>query len=345
MSGVARFRYVSSIEVACTDQESLTDMVWANAERFGDTVSFRRRVADSWLDVTAREFAGQVLGVAKGLIAGGLRAGDRVGLLCGNRFERSVVEFAIWTAGCVVVPVRTGGPGGTAGLRGAVVESGDGPDGIPAWRLDGELTELGAAVEDAEVHARRLAVGADDVATVRFDGEVGVRRTHGELLTEIRSTIARYPGLLGPGASMLVTLPLTHPLAEVISLGAVYTRTTLGQSADLADLGSFRPTVVVTSPGVLGQVRAAAKLKAHAEDRGRVYDAAEAVAVAYGRALAGPGPTTALRGKHLLASKFVYPKLRVALGGRCVAVISVGDGLDPGLEHFFLGIGIPVHST
>ena len=53
MSEVARFRYVSSIEVARTDQESLTDMVWANAERFGDTVSFRRRVADSWLDVTA----------------------------------------------------------------------------------------------------------------------------------------------------------------------------------------------------------------------------------------------------------------------------------------------------
>jgi long-chain acyl-CoA synthetase len=345
MGGVARFRYVSSIEVARTNQESLTDMVWANAERFGDTVSFRRRVADSWLDVTAREFAGQVLGVAKGLIAVGLRAGDRVGLLCGNRFERSVVEFAIWTAGCAVVPVGAGWPDRAGGLRGAVVDSGDGPDGIPTWRLDGELTELGAGVEDAEVHNRRLAVGADDVATVRSVGKDAVSRTHGELLAEIRSTIARYPGLLGAGTSMLINVPLTHPPAEAIALGGVYTRTTLGQSANLSDLGSFRPTVVVTSPGVLGQVQAAAKRKAHAEDRGRVFDAAEAVAVDYGRALTGPGPTTALRGKHLLASKFVYPKLRVALGGRCVAVISVGDELDPRVEHFFLGIGIPVHST
>ncbi len=335
MSELARFRYVSSIEVARTDQESLTDMVWANAERFGDAVSFRRRVADSWLDVTAREFAGQVLGVAKGLIAAGLRPGDRVGLLCGNRFEWSVHEFAIWTAGCVVVPV------GVAGMRGAIVESGDAPEGLPAWRLDGELTELGAGIEDAEVHERRLAVGSADVATAAAAGE----RTHGELLAEARTTIARYQELLGAGNSMLINVPPTDPVAHVISLGSVYTRTTLAQSGNIADLASYRPTVVVTDPSVLGQLRAAAKLKAHAEDRGRLYDAAEAVAVGYGRALAGHGPTVALRGKHVLASKFVYPKLRVSLGGRCVAVISVGEPLDEELEHFFLGIGIPVHST
>jgi long-chain acyl-CoA synthetase len=327
---------VSSIEVARTDRESLTDMVWANAERFGDTVSFRRRVADSWLDVTAREFAAEVLGVAKGLIAAGLRPAERVGLVCGNRFEWSVAEFAIWTAGCVVAPV------GVAGVRGAIVASGDAPEGLPTWRLDGELTELGIGIEDAEVHARRLAVGAADLAAVRPSGE---ERTHGEMLAEVRATITRYRELLGAGNSMLINVPLTNPMAEVISLGGVYTRTTLAHSGSIADLASYRPTVVVTDPGVLGQLRTAAKLKAHAEDRGRLYDAAEAVAVDYGKALAGHGPTVALRGKHVLASKFVYPKLRVSLGGRCVAVISIGEPLDEELEHFFLGIGIPVHST
>lgn len=343
---------MSSIGVTRTDQENLTDMVWANAERFGDTVSFRRRVADSWLDVTAREFAGTVLGVAKGLIAAGLRPGERVGLWCANRFEWSVLEFAVWTAGCVTVPLGVSWPasrvaGALSGARGVIVESDDQavPDGITAWRLDGELTELGAEVEDARVHARRLAVGAGAVATVRHSGDEPTELTHGELLAEVRTGVARYPGLLGAGGSMLITVPLTHPVAGVMSLGCVYTRTTLAHSASIADLITYRPTVVVADPGLLGQVYGAAKLKAHAEDRGRLFDAAEAVAVDYGRAIAGSGPTVALRGKHVLAGKFVYPKLRVSLGGRCLAVICVGGPLDERVEHFFLGIGIPVHSS
>lgn len=50
-----------------TDDENLADVVWANAERFSDVVSFRRQVDGSWLDVTAKDFADQVAAVAKGL--------------------------------------------------------------------------------------------------------------------------------------------------------------------------------------------------------------------------------------------------------------------------------------
>jgi long-chain acyl-CoA synthetase len=330
---------VSSIGVTHTGEESLTDMVWANAERFGDTVSFRRKVEESWLDVTARAFAGQVLGVAKGLIAAGLRAGDRVALVCGNRYEWPVLAYAIWTAGCVVVPIGDDWPD-DGGVRAAIVETDAQrrmvPAGLRSWRLDGELTELGAEVEDARVHKRRLAVGADDLATAEF--------THGELLDEVVATIKRYRGLIRQGNSMLVNLPLSHPMARAITLAAVCTRTTLAHSSAITDLSTYRPSVVVTEPGILGKLHATAKLKAHAEDRGRLFDAAETVAVDYGRALKGPGASVTLRGKHLLAAKFVYPKLRVALGGRCVAVIAIGEQLDEPTEKFFLGIGIPVHS-
>jgi long-chain acyl-CoA synthetase len=186
------------------------------------------------------------------------------------------------------------------------------------------------------VHARRLDVDADDLATAEL--------THGELLDQVAATVKRYRGLIRPGNSMLVNLPLSHPAARAISLAAVYTRTTLAHSASITDLSTYRPAVVVTEPGVLGKLHAAAKLKAHSEDRGKLFDAAEAIAVDYGRALRGPGAGVALRGKHLLAAKFVYPKLRVTLGGRCVAVIAIGEQLDEPTEKFFLGIGIPVHS-
>ena len=60
------------------DDENMSDVVWANAERFSDVVSFRRQVDGTWLDVTAKEFAGQVLAVAKGMAQAGIGRGDRV---------------------------------------------------------------------------------------------------------------------------------------------------------------------------------------------------------------------------------------------------------------------------
>lgn len=289
--------------------ENLTDMVWANAERFGDAVSLRRRAEDAWVDITAREFAAEVGIVAKGLIGAGLRPGDRVALPPST--EWPLAEFAVWAAGGITAP-------------------------------EGEefRTEPGVEISDEELHARRLAVGPQDTATVRDGREV----RHGEVLAEVRDTIAAYPTLLGPGNSMLVHL--TGWFARIMSLACVYTRTTVGHSARVGDVGTFRPTAVVTEPRLLEQVYTAAKVRAHAEDRGRLFHAAAAVAVDYSTAVKrGGGPSVALRGKHLMASKFLYPKLRVALGGRCTAVISVGEPVDERLEHFFAGIGIPVHSA
>jgi long-chain acyl-CoA synthetase len=294
-----------------TGVENLTDMVWANAERFGDTVSLRRRAEDAWVDVTAREFAEQVGSVAKGLIGAGLRPGDRVALPSSTRYE-----FAAWAAGGV--PVAEG-------------EEAE-------FRVD-EPPE--SKVGDEQLHARRLAVGPQDLATIRDGQEI----SHGEVLAEVRATIAAYPGLLGPGNSMLIHLPLTEWFARIMSLACVYTRTTVGHSARVGDVGTFRPTAVVTEPRLLEQVYSAAKVRAQAEDRGRLFHAAATVAVDYSSAVKRGGPSVALRGKHLMASKFLYPKLRVALGGRCTAVISVGEPVDERLEHFFAGIGIPVHTA
>ncbi|HEV2782942.1 MAG TPA: AMP-binding protein [Actinophytocola sp.] len=352
-----------SAGVSVTDQESLTDMVWANAERFGDAISFRRRADHSWLDVTARDFAAQVLAVAKGLIAAGMRPGDRIGLLCGTRYEWSLIDFAIWAAGCVTVPITDGAPAERAAFilsdsdaRAVVVETEAHRElvrprtEIPVWRLGAELTELGRRVDDAEAHARRLGVRSDDVATLVYGPDGPGTLSHRALLGRVRSTIARHADRwFGAGNSMLIRVPLTDVVARVMALCCVYTRTTLAHSPNaddpLADLGTFRPTVVVTEPALLAQVHDAARRRAHAEDRGRFFDAAEAVAVEFSRALDGFGPAVTLRGKHLMASKFVYPKLRVALGGRCTSVVAVGAPVPERLGHFFRGIGIPVHSV
>jgi len=87
------------------DDENMSDVVWANAERFSDVVSFRRQVEGSWLDVTAKEFAAEVLAVAKGMAKAGIGRGDRVAIMSKTRYEWTLIDFAIWAAGAVTVPI------------------------------------------------------------------------------------------------------------------------------------------------------------------------------------------------------------------------------------------------
>lgn len=363
-----------------TGTESLTDMVWANAERFGATIGFRRRDAGSWADVTTREFATQVLELAKGMIAAGLRPGDRVALFSATRYEWTLFDFACWSVGCPTVPID---PAATpsevewilsdSGACAVVVETAEHretvrrvvdrlPEIVWVWQLDGdvhdgdddvpaavdELTALGTQIYDDRAHERRLAVRSDEVATVVYppgDQPKRIELTHGDLLAEVRATIATYPALLRAGNSLLVLLQLADPPTRLITLACVYTRTTLGHAPDsddlFTDLGVFRPRVIVADAELLGRFHDAARAKAYADGNMYVFDTAESVAISYGAR--GGSVSLALRLKHAVAGKVVYPKLRAAFGGRCFAALTSGEPLDEQRVNFFLGIGIKVH--
>jgi long-subunit acyl-CoA synthetase (AMP-forming) len=360
-----------------TDEESLTDMVWANAERFGATIGFRRHTG-SWVDVTTREFATQVLDLAKGMIAAGLQPGDRVALLSGTRYEWALFDFACWSVGCVTVPIdATATPAevewilSDSGACAVVVETEEHretvrrvvdrlPELVWVWQLDGglldgaedamtELTSLSNQIYDDRAHERRLAVRTDDIATVVYpsgDHPKRVELTHGDLLAEVRATIATYPSLLRAGNSLLVLAQLADLPTRIVTLACVYTRTTLGHvpadRADLfTDLGVFRPRVIVADAEMLGRFHDTARAKAYADGNMAVFDSAESVAVSYG-ARGGAAPL-ALRLKHAVASRMIYPKLRATFGGRCVAAFTSGEPLDIERANFFRGIGIEVH--
>lgn len=361
---------------AVAPEENLTDMVWANAERFGNAVSFRRQVDGTWLDITARDFAAQVMAVAKGMIAAGLELGDRVGLVSKTRYEWSLLDFAIWAAGGVVVPIYETSSAdqiewilSDSGATAVFVEAsshramvddvvGKLPELRHVWQIDGsaaavdELTALGAEITDEQVHERRKQVQADHTATLVYTSGTtgrpkGCTLTHRNLLSEVRSALSRFPEILAAGNSLLLFLPLAHILARALYLACVYSRATLGHTADVKnlveDLGQFRPTFVVAVPRVFEKVYNGAKQKAHAGGKGKIFDAAEATSVAYSTALDNGGPGLGLRIKHAVFDKLVYTKLRAALGGRAIAAVSGGAPLGARLSHFFRGAGIPVY--
>ena len=84
---------------------NLTDIVRRNAERHPDVAVIARKVDGAWEDLTATAFLAEVRAAAKGLMASGVQPGDRVGLLSRTRYEWTLMDFAIWSAGAVTVPV------------------------------------------------------------------------------------------------------------------------------------------------------------------------------------------------------------------------------------------------
>ncbi|ANY05121.1 AMP-dependent synthetase/ligase [Pseudonocardia sp. HH130630-07] len=363
-------------------EESLADAVFSTAAEYPDHVLYRRKGSSgSWDDVPAREFAEQVLRLAAGLVAAGVQAGDRVALLSRTRYEWTLFDYAILTAGAVTVPIyETSAPDqiswimSDSGAVAIVVETaehaesvekvrGDLADLRHVWQIDPagsapdapsgveQLRGLGTGTTDETVHARRTAVRADDLCTLIYTSGTtgrpkGCELTHRNLLTECRTVMATLPDLLSADGSVLLFLPLAHVFGKAIQCGSLMSRTTVGHSPDvktlLPDLAEFRPTFLLAVPRVFEKVFNGARLKAHDGGKGRIFDAAVDTAIAYSEALDTGGPGLLLRARHALFDALVYGKLRAAVGGRVRAAVSGSAPLGARLGHFFRGAGLLV---
>ena len=312
--------------------------------------------------------------MAKGLVAAGIEAGDRVALISKTRYEWTLLDYAIWFAGAVTVPVyETSSTEQVewilqdSGARAVVAETSDHVARVTevrggltelnhVWSITDNavdiLTRLGQDITDEALEQRRTAAGPGDLATLIYTSGTtgrpkGCMLTHGNFMVELGVAVDELHELFEPeDASTLLFLPLAHVFARIIQIGAVRSRSRLGHSADIknlvADLQAFRPTFVLAVPRVFEKVFNTASQRATADGRGAIFDRAAEVAIAYSRGLDRGKPSIAVRAQHAVFSRLVYGKLREALGGRCDFAVSGGAPLGDRLGHFYRGIGVTV---
>lgn len=370
--------------VTIGDAANLTDPVWDNAEETPDSVQFLRRATEpggtdgsdgGWTEVTCRQFRDEVLALTRGLIAAGITPGSRVGLMSRTRYEWTLVDYAIWAAGGVTVPIYDTSSAeqvawilADSGAVACVVETNAHAltlsgvrDQLPkleqVWQLDAggiaDLVALGERIDPTEVDLRRRAVRAGDLATIIYTSGTtgrpkGCTLTHRNLLSDICNAIPVLPNLFNEGASTLLFLPLAHSFARLIQIGTVRARATVAHAADtknlVNDLKEIQPSFVLSVPRVFEKVYTGAVQKANDEGKGKIFAAAERVAISYSEALdSRSGPGLGLRLRHLVFDRLVYRKLRAALGGRCENAVSGGAPLGARLGHFFRGVGVRVY--
>lgn len=360
-------------EVPLDPAENLTSALWRHEQERPDDPILRYREGDQFVPVTYAEMAKEVRRLAAGLIALGLEPESRVCIFSPTRYEFTLLDYAIWAAGCATVTiyetssseqvewiVRDSGAKvifcSDAELREtfekAVVAMADKPR--PFVIDEGglaELKQLGESVDDDAVMARARAVGQDNLATLVYtSGTTGMPKGCELTVRNFAWTVAQGMADLGEvineKAVTLMFLPLAHSFARIVQVGSVVTGSQLAYSTGIPnlmeELQMVRPTWLFSVPRVFEKVYNSAASKAHAEGKGKIFDLAARVASDYSRGMMEGRVGLRTKLLHGLFDKLVYSKLRAALGGRVTHAVSGGAALGERLGHFFNGIGITV---
>ena len=364
------------LAVEVDPDHNLNDLLAARVARDPDGPLMQRKETEDgpWVEISARDFEAQVVAVAKGLVARGVEPGDAVGIMSRTRYEWSLLDWAVWAAGAVPVPLYetssaeqvewicsdaavTVVVAETPELT-ALVESVRGS--LPGLREvltidDGAITELeraGAEVADEEIERRRKIDNLDSLATIIYTSGTtgrpkGAELTHGNFVFLTASGAEGLKAVCAmPHSRTLLFMPLAHVFARFIQVLCVHTGAVLGHTDTtnlVADLGSFRPTFILAVPRVFEKVYNSAEQKAGSGTRLKLFRWAAKTAIVFSRALDTPaGPGLALRLPHRLADRLVLHKLRAALGGSAEFAVSGGAPLGERLSHFYRGLGLQV---
>jgi long-chain acyl-CoA synthetase len=366
--------FIAPGEVAIDPAENITTQLWKNEEALPDHAIAAFRVGDGpFRDVTYAEFASQVRRVAAGLMALGLEKGDRVCIFSPTRYDFTVLDYAIWTAGMATVTIYETSSAeqvewivGDSGARAIICASDDLKKVFlekagelrtceHVFSLDSggleSLIEAGAKISDDRVMERARSVTPDDLATLVYtSGTTG--RPKGCVLSVdnfvwiCRQVESVTEAVLNPGASTLMFLPLAHIFARVVQVASMNQGAKINYSNGvpvlLEELQMVRPTWMFSVPRVFEKIYNGASQKAHADGKGKIFDTAARTAIEFSEQSQRGKVGLKTKVLHGIFDKLVYTKLRDVFGGRCEYAISGGAALGARLGHFYSGIGVNI---
>jgi long-chain acyl-CoA synthetase len=352
---------------------NLTNLIAERALFEPERITMSRPLGEGWQPVTAREVDEEVRATAKGLIAAGVQIGDRIAIMARTRYEWTILDFATWYAGAVVVPIYDTSSAeqidwilNDSHSVGIIVETPALRDLVQTvlpshtrhvWTMTDDvlalLREAGKHIGDDEIDRRRNAVTPSSLATLIYTSGTtgkpkGVQLTHANFLSETGNVAQGASELfLKPGGSTLLFLPVAHVFGRMVQIGAIASGLHMAHCSDPAtrlpmDLASFKPTFVLAVPRIFEKIYNGAEARAEAAGKGKIFKKAADVAIAYSEALDKKGMSPVLKFKHAIFDKLVYSKLRAGMGGNVEAAISGGAPLGVRLGHFYRGAGVTI---
>ncbi|MFM6977329.1 MAG: AMP-dependent synthetase/ligase [Micrococcales bacterium] len=353
---------------------NITDLLVDRAAKTPLLPLFALTADKGFSNVTATDFLNEVRALAKGLIATGIQPSQAVAIMSRTRYEWTLMDFAIWFAGGVTVPIYETS---SASQMEWILSDSDSvalftetnehvqrfeqiKASVPLVRTvmtfdNGDLAELkrrGKEVSDELVEQRRKISKLHELATIIYTSGTtgkpkGCELSHRGFVELSKNATLDLSDVVVEGRSTVLFLPLAHVFARFVEVLCVHGGIRVAFQPDTTKVATtfeaFKPEFILAVPRVFEKVYNSAEQKAEAGGKGEIFRKAAAVAIAWSEALdTKQGPSTKLALQHFVFDKLVYKKIRSAMGGKLQYVISGGAPLGTRLGHFFRAIGVIV---
>ncbi|MEA2380323.1 MAG: long-chain acyl-CoA synthetase [Solirubrobacteraceae bacterium] len=362
-----------------TGSKTIADLIGRAAEQYGDRVAARYKADGAWKDVTYARVGEIVREAGLGLIDLGIEPGERVCILATTRIEWTYCDFAISSAGAVVVPIYpTNSPeecewvAGDSEAVAVVCENAEQlqkilavRDRLPALRtlivmdpagdtsaaiaLD-EVRERGRARDAAELDARAAAVTLEDAFTIIYtSGTTGPPKgcvlTHGNYrrVLDMCETL----GVLRGQEEIYLFLPLAHSFALLIQLLSYDVGDTMAYFGGdplqiVAELQEIKPTYLPSVPRIFEKVYTLVMASQPPEVQEQMKAAAALGVKVRDMVAHGEPVPPELQQKFDAADESLFKNVRSVFGGRVQHAVSGAAPIAREILEFFYGCGVPV---
>jgi long-chain acyl-CoA synthetase len=362
-----------------TGSKTIADLIGLAAARFGDRVAAIHKVDGSWRDVTFAEVGEIVSEIGRGLIDLGVEPGERVSILSTTRAEWTYCDFAISSAGAVVVPIYpTNSPeecewvAGNSGAAAIVCEDASQVakvaavrERLPALRtivvIDASgdvgdaialdvVRERGRARDAAELEARAAAVTPDDPFTFIYtSGTTGPPKgcvlTHGNYRS-VLSMCESLDVITGDERTYLF-LPLAHSFALLIQLLSYDVGGSIayfgGDTKQIVpELQEIKPTYLPSVPRIFEKIYTLALGSQPPEVQEQMKAAAQLGVKVRDMRIRGEEVPPELLARFEEADEQLFKNVRAVFGGELERAVTGAAPIAREILEFFYGCGIPV---
>lgn len=352
------------------------DLAYRQAQLWPDNNMFATKIDGEWKFTKPAEFIEQTKAISKGLLALGIKPGDKVGLVCESRYEWHVIDFAIQQIGAVVVAVY---PNITdaeyqfifndAEISLCIVSNKNLYNRInklmdsmfslqyvfainefPDSRNWKELIQIGKDYTDEYIHNLSQAIRPSDLATLIYTSGTsgrpkGVMLSHDNMVSNFKASNELL--ILKQGSRGLTFLPPCHAYERTV----IYSYLNLGISVYFAEglekigdnISEIKPHIMTAVPRLMEKVydkiiKTGSNLTG---TKRKIFDWAVEVASQY-------EPDASKRSlaynmKLAVARKLVLNKFYDALGGNFQNIISGSASLQGRIARVFMASGLPFY--